>query len=532
MSTIDQQLGQKMMVAFVGREATAVILSTIAQNHLGGITLFRHHNIENPAQIRALTASLQQAAAESGQPPLLIAADQETGQLMGLGDGFTPFPGNMALGATRDPELAYQMGQAIGRELAAVGVNVNYAPVCDINTNPANPNIGIRAFSDDPKLASALTTAVVQGMQSAGIAATGKHFPGLGEGAVDSHHELPTLDHSWTRFKETELPPFLAAINGGVKLLMTGHVGVTALTERPDLPATLSRQVMHTLLRETLGFEGLVISDAMDMHAIAQGDGQVLDAITAVRAGVDLLLMTTDTAVNERVFAGLRHAAQRLMIDTAVVEQSARRILALKEWLAQQPQPDLDIINCPAHQALAAEISGRAITLVRDEAGLLPLHSHLSPEFKIAVLLPQPQDLTPADTSSFVQHTLAQAIRAHHPAGRVLEIIYPHEPTVAQTEVILSQLGDADLLLLGTISASLYPAQAEFARAVLALSKPTVTIALRTPYDLTVYPEAQTHICTYGFHAPSMTALAARLWGEETFTGVLPVAVAVLSDER
>lgn len=520
--TTKQQLGQKMMLAFVGTEPTAVIKDQIADNHIAGLTLFRHHNIQNPAQIRALTAALQQAAADARQPLLLIAADQETGQLMGLGEGFTLFPGNMALGATRDPDLAYQMGLAIGRELAAVGVNVNYAPVCDINTNPANPNIGIRAFGDDPQLASEMATAVVKGMQTAGIAATAKHFPGLGEGAVDSHHELPSLDHNWERFKTTELPPFQAAINADVKLMMTGHVGVTALTESKDLPATLSRRVMHTLLRETLGFAGLVISDAMDMKAIAQGDGQVIDAIAAVRAGVDLLLMTTDTAVNERVFTGLYQAARRNVIDTAVIETSVARILALKKWLAEQDdQPDLSVVNCSAHQTLAAEISAKAITLVRDDAQLLPLH--LDSAATIAVLLPQPQDLTPADTSSFVRHTLADAVRAYHPADKVREIPFSQEPTAAETTAVLDQIRDADLIILGTISASLYPAQAKLARAVLAQGTPTVTVALRTPYDLTAYPDATTHICTYGFYEPSMVALAARLWGKAPFTGQLPV---------
>ncbi|MCA9980960.1 MAG: hypothetical protein KDD89_09005, partial [Anaerolineales bacterium] len=245
------------------------------------------------------------------------------------------------------------------------------------------------------------------------------------------------------------------------------------------LPATLSRRVMHTLLRETLGFEGVVISDAMDMKAISQGDGQVIDAIAAVRAGVDLLLMTANPDVNERVFAGLHQAARRFVIDTAVVENSVERILALKKWLAQQEQPDLDVVNCTAHRELAAQISAQAVTLVRDDANLLPLRPAAGD--KIVVLLPQPQDLTPADTSSYVKHTLADAVRAHHPAANVCELIFAHEPTTAEIQAITAKLADADLVILGTISASLYPAQAELARAVLAQGKPTVTVALRTP---------------------------------------------------
>jgi beta-N-acetylhexosaminidase len=526
MLTVEQKLGQKMMVAFAGKEAAAVILARIAQNHLGGITLFRHENVENPAQIRQLTSRLQQAAAEAGQPPLLIAADQETGQLMGLGDGFTLFPGNMALGATRDPQLAYQMGLAVGRELTAVGVNLNYAPVCDINSNPANPNIGIRAFGDDPTLASQMAVQLIRGLQEAGVAATAKHFPGLGEGAVDSHHELPILDLSWERFKQVELPSFQAAINAGVKLMMTAHVGIEAITGQADLPATLSRQALHKLLRQTLGFEGVIISDAMDMHAIAQGDGQVIDAIAAIGAGVDLLLMTGDEGVNARVFAGLHQAARRQVLDTAVLTASVQRILALKQWLAQQPAASLDVVNCAAHQTLAAQISGQAITLVRDTANLLPLT--LAPEANILLLLPQPQDLTPADTSSYVKHSLGSALRRYH--GKVEEISYPQSPTAVEQQTTLAQirqhLRPDSLIILGTISAHLHPAQAELAQAILQLGQPTITVALRTPYDLTAYPSAQTHLCTYGFYEPSMVALAARLWGKEPFTGQLPVKLA------
>src|SRR5690606_37834621 len=259
-------------------------------------TLFRGHNVESAAQVRALTRRLQQATADA-QPdterlPLLIAADQEGGQLLALGQETTPFPGNMALGATGDPGLARRVGQAMGREMAAMGVNVNYAPVCDVNSNPQNPNVGIRAFGDDPELVARFSAAMIGGLQSAGVAATAKHFPGNGDSDIDPHYGVPVLSQDRAALEAGPFRPFQAAIDAGVRLIMSAHVALPALTGRADVPATLQREIMHDLLRDELGFQGLIISDAMDMAAISQGAGQIIDAIAALRAGIDVLLLT------------------------------------------------------------------------------------------------------------------------------------------------------------------------------------------------------------------------------------------------
>jgi len=184
---VEQAIGQKLMLSFAGIEPSAEILAALKRQHVGGVALFRALNVENPAQVRTLTAALQQAAAETGQPPLLVAADQEGGQLMALGNGPTPFPGNLALGATGSEDLAQRVGTAIGRELAAMGINVNFAPVCDVIINPQNPVVGTRSFGEDPRLVARLSAAKIRGIQAAGVAATAKHFPGHGDTTLDSH---------------------------------------------------------------------------------------------------------------------------------------------------------------------------------------------------------------------------------------------------------------------------------------------------------------------------------------------------------
>jgi beta-N-acetylhexosaminidase len=510
-----------MMLAFEGAEAPEEVLTMLRERSVGGFTLFRPLNVKSPAQVRMLTDTLQAAAARAKRPPLLIAADQEGGQLVDLGERTTQFPGNMALGAARDPELARAVGRAIGREMAAMGLNVDYVPDCDVNTNPDNPNVGVRAFGDDPELVAAMTAAMIAGVQSAGVAATAKHFPGSGDADLDPHFGVPTLPHDEERLQCVELRPFRAAVDSDVKLIMTAHVAIRALTGRADLPATLSPHIMGDLLRKTLGFEGLLISDALDMAAISQGAGQIVDVIAAVRAGVDLLLLTADAHVQERIFRGLQLAFARGLILEEDIAASHRRILGLKEWLAAQPRPALEVVGCPEHRQLEDEAARRSVTLLRNRAGMLPLR--LPADARILTVMPLPADLTPADTSSYVSPALAQTVRAYHP--RTVEVIVPQRPTEDQIAALRSKAAGYDLLILGTTSAHMQPEQAALVRALLDTGVPAVTVAMRTPYDLISYPAADTHLCTYSIQPASLRAAAAAMWGEIPFQGRLPVTI-------
>lgn len=524
--TIRTELGNKLMLAFAGETPPARIAAWIAQRPLAGCSLFRHDNVRTPAQVRDLTAALQRLAQQAGQPPLLIATDQEGGQLNALGEATTQFAGNMALAATRDTALAERVAQATGRELAALGVNVNYAPNCDINTNPDNPAAGVRTFGDDAALAAEMATAVTRGYQSAGVAATIKHFPGKGAAQVDSHYQMPLIAHGRQRLFDVELRPFRSAIAAGAKMTMTGHFAIPCLTGADDLPATLSRAVMDDFLRGELGFDGVTITDALDMGALTQGAGQIVDVIAAVRAGVDLLLTTNQPEVQDRLYHGLQLAHSRQLFADERLRASLQRIAALRAWVASHPQPALDVVGCAAHQTLAAELAQRAITLLRDDAGLLPLR--LPAEARIAAIIPQPQNLTPADTSEMIMPTLATAVRAHH--AHVDEFIHPHTPGDNDIAALRQQAAAYDLLIVGTISASMNPAQAALANALLALDKPTITVALRTPYDLRTYPQSQTHLCTYAILPPSMIALANALFGAAPIGGQLPVTIAGIAD--
>jgi beta-N-acetylhexosaminidase len=511
----------RLMIAFVGAELPPSAARLINERGVAGVTLFRAHNIVDPPQIRSLTAAIQ-GARPAGAPPLLIAVDQEGGQLIGLGDETTQFAGAMALGATGDEGMAERVAGAMALELRALGVNVDYAPVCDVANNPANPALGIRSFGDDPEAVGRLAAATVRGLQSGGVAATVKHFPGAGDTAADPHHELPLVSRTNAELGERELVPFRAALAAGARMVMTGHFALPG--QDGDPPTSLSAAVLRDLLRGQLRFEGVTVTDALDMRALAQGTAQIVDAIAALRAGEDVLLGTPDEAALQRLEEGLTQAQRRGLIDTDDDAAAKSRLDDLRRWLGGYEQPPLDVVGCAEHRTLAAELARRSITLVRNDDRLLPLK--LAADARVAVVQSIPADLTPADTSSTVPPTLASALRRR--LAGVEEILMPVAPGEADIAALGARLAPFDLVVVGTFSAHLQPAQAAAAAAVLACAAPTVTVALRTPWDLLSYPSARTHVCSYGILPPSMDALAAALLGEAPFVGRLPVDISGL----
>jgi beta-N-acetylhexosaminidase len=505
------------MLAFDGLTLPGDVGTRLATAPAAGVTLFRFSNVGSPAQVRDLTAAIQAAA----DRPLLVAADQEGGQLLGLGEGTTPFAGNMALGAAADPGLAERVGRAIGLECRAMGVNVAYAPVCDLATNPRNPAIGIRSFGDDPRAVGELVAATVRGLQSAGVAAALKHFPGIGDVAADSHLGLPLVDADEAQLAARELVPFRAGIEAGARVVMSAHLAVPRLTGDPDLPSTLSRRVMTRLLRDELGFDGVSITDALDMQALAQGSNQILDVLAALRAGVDLLLTAPDAGARGRIESGLVHAAARGLLDPNDSARSGARVDRLRDWLAGFDQQSLDVIGGAEHRALARELAARSLTLVRDDDGLLPLR--LPTGARIAAIQPRPTDQTPADTSSTIPPGLAAALRERFAV--VDELVVDHVPSAGGIAAAREAVRDHDAIVVGTTAALLVPGQADLVNAVLDLGRPTVTVALRTPFDLAAYPAARCHVAAYGILPPTLAALADALAGVTGFPGRLPAAV-------
>jgi beta-N-acetylhexosaminidase len=508
-----------LLPAFEGHDPPAWLLRRIAAGQSHGTTLFLRANTESAAQLAELADALH--AADPGGLPLLIGADQEGGQLVGLGHGTTRFPGAMALGAAGDEGLTEEVARATADELRALGITVCYAPVCDLALTPANVSLGTRAFGSDPAAVGRQAAAHVRGLMAGGIAAAAKHFPGFGAVGSDPHYHLGVVDADRDELDARELAPFRAALDAGAGMVMSAHVALPAVTGDRGLPGTVSRAVMHGLLREDLGFGGVSITDAMDMKAVAQGSAGIVDSIMALRAGVDLLLMTPDRAEQRRLEAGLRQAALRGLIPAGGIRASRTRIMRLRRWLAGFERPPVQVVRGESHGSLAHRAAAAAITLVRDEAGLLPLR--MGQGDRIVVVTPTPRDLTPADSSVDEPLALAEAVRRSH--ADVRDVRVAARPTSAEIGAAREAVSGARLAVVVTLAANVQPEQAQLVEAVLATGTPTVTVAMRTPYDLADYPAAVTHLCTYSIVPASVDALADALFGRVPVRGRLPVEI-------
>jgi beta-N-acetylhexosaminidase len=359
---------------------------------------------------------------------------------------------------------------------------------------------------------------MVEGFKTAGVLTTLKHFPGSGEAAVDPHYQLPLLDLDLERLETVELPPFRAGIEAGAELLMVGHQLVPTLTGSSTVPVCGSEQAIDGFLRGDLGFDGVVISDALDMGALDQGPAQVVEIIAMMCSGTDLLLCMPDIDLTERVRLAVERGHSRGLIPDQVLRASVARIEKLRGSLSlARSRPE--VVGSEDHQRLALDLARRSVTLVRDDAALLPLSP--GDTGTILCLEPEPVNVTPADTTALYSARLAEAIRAYRPDAT--GIIYPHDPGHDDIAAAVAAAREHDLVIVGTVNAT--SGQVRLVEALLATGEPVVTVAMRTPYDLAAYPTAGTHLCTYSSHWPSLQALAAGLFGETRFEGHLPADI-------
>lgn len=317
-----------MVAGFAGTTLNSQTEDLIVNHHVGGLILFER-NFENPEQLTQLILDLQELAL-STPPfiPLFISVDQEGGRVSRLQPHFTRFPTPGCLGNSRSESLAHRFGLALGREMRAVGINMNYAPVLDVNTNPKNPIIGTRAFSNEPEWAARLGVAFLKGFREAGVLAVGKHFPGHGDTSQDSHLTLPSVNRDAQTLESVELIPFQAAIDSGLDVIMTAHVIYKAWDKK--FPATFSVPIIKNLLREKMGFQGLIISDDLEMKAVQDHIPFEDYPTLGTEAGVDLFLICHDTDKVKALLKQMDRDVSSKKIPLATIESSLQRILAVK----------------------------------------------------------------------------------------------------------------------------------------------------------------------------------------------------------
>ena len=356
MTALARLAGQLLSVGFEGTTADDDLRARIAACEVGGVMIFRP-NIATPGQLAALVADLRGAA--PGDQPLLVSIDQEGGLVQRLKAPATVWPPMLSVGGAGDVARTAAVGRALGEELAAVGVGWNFAPVLDVHTNPANPVIGNRAFGTSPERVARHALAFWRGLRSAGLVGCGKHYPGHGDTYTDSHHELPVVAHDADRLRAVELAPFAAAARAGIESIMTAHVLYPALD--PDRPATLSRRIATDLLRDELGFRGVLVSDDMGMKAVADRYSIEELAVGAIEAGCDHLLVRQPVARQRAAFEAIVRAAEARSDVRARVEESAARVAALKAaCTVPLPAPAAmlpSLLGTPAHQALAGSFT-------------------------------------------------------------------------------------------------------------------------------------------------------------------------------
>ncbi|MEU3407475.1 glycoside hydrolase family 3 N-terminal domain-containing protein [Streptomyces sp. NPDC006670] len=487
----------------------------VARYHLGGIVYFAWaHNTRSPHQIAALSNGLQRAAAGSGAGiPLLLSVDQEHGAVARIGRPATLLPGAMALGAGGSAADARRAARLAGAELAALGVRQDYAPVADVNVNPANPVIGVRSFGSDPDAVAELAAAQVRGYQGAGVAATAKHFPGHGDTETDSHVGLPVMRHSRAQWEELDEPPFRAAVQAGADVVMTAHIVFPALDPSGD-PATLSHPIVTGLLRERLGFRGVVVTDALDMAGVRQKYGDDRVPVLALKAGCDQLLNAPDLGL---AYRSVLAAVESGELTRARVEESVLRILEVKarRGLFEDPYADearVDaVVGTREHLEAADAIAAGTTTLLANPRGLLPLDAAAGPR----VLVTGAEPPSPTGTTGPPAQVLARELSALGCRAEAL----PADRAVAAAP------GRAAVVVCTYNVPEGESPQRTLVADLVATGVPVVLVAVRNPYDPARLPACAAEVATYTWTDVEMRAAARVLTGARRPAGRLPVPV-------
>ena len=529
--TLEEKIGQLFITYAYGDRADTTDPLDVAANQavhgvdnaaqlverykIGGVIYFAWSgNVDGPEQIAALSDGIQDAALAQRLPiPALIGVDQETGIVARIGPPATQFPGAMALGAGRRPEDAWLAAHITGEELRAIGITQDFAPVADVNVNPLNPVIGVRSFGSDPALVSAMVSQQIVGLEEAGVAATVKHFPGHGDTAVDSHYGLPIIGHSLAEIEQIDLPPFEAAIAAGADVIMTAHILVPALDPSGD-PATLSQPILTGLLRQELGYDGVIVTDSLQMAGVRQKYGDDRVPVLAIKAGADMLLMPTDT---DLAYTAVLEAVRSGEIAEQRINESVYRVLRLKFQRGLFDDPfssagQLDqIVGTPENLAAAQEITDHTVTLLKDDAGVLPLSAG---------------DARNVLVTGWGVSTLSALGAAIGERGQSVAVFETGQsPTQAKISAAVAAAQARDLVVVSTMRAWQQPTQVQLVEALRATGKPVIVAAVRDPYDIAYLTGVHTYLATYSPLPVAMESLTRVLFGEVEPQGLLPVTI-------
>lgn len=535
--TLEEKVGQMVMARAFGHYISASsdeyqrLVRLVEEMKIGGIAAFQADVYEQAV----LLNKLQRLA----RVPLLVAADYERGLAMRVRRG-TYFPDAMAIGATRNPDYAYRIGRAIAREARAIGVHQNFAPVADVNNNPANPVINTRSFGEDVNLVNRMVEGYARGLNDGGVVSTAKHFPGHGDTGVDSHIDLPLLSFDRRRLDSLELVPFKYAVEHGVMSVMVAHLDVPSIDAERGVPATLSSSLVTGVLRKEMGFQGLIVTDAMEMRGLVRGFATAEASVRAVKAGVDILLMPVD---EQAAIEAVVHAVRRGEIPEERINESVTRILMVKQWLLLDEERLVDIdhiadvVGTKEHWMLAREVARNAITVVKNDGGLLPLRQYGKKKL-LAVFISDVEDnrtdvnrpgqqLTNEPFSAY----FSQQLRRRY--GSVESVRLSSSSNQMDFDSALSKMRRADIVLLPLYvkvrssfgSSGLPKNMTGFIQKVGEVKKPVVAMSFGNPYVLSNFSGASAMMCAYSDAEVMVEAAVEGLFGEIDVRGRLPVTI-------
>lgn len=505
-------VGQHLVGGFDGFNMPEDVKQAVKEYKIGNFILFSH-NVKDSVQLKALCKELKEVVrGETGFPPFIFI-DQEGGVVTRLKEDASITPGAMAVSSTGEPKNAYTAGLICGRELNAIGVNFNLAPVFDINSNEDNPVIGVRSYGDTPEIVSEYACNMAKGLFDGGVYACAKHFPGHGDTNVDSHIGLPRIDKTVEELMAFELVPFIEASKNGISGIMSSHILFPKI-EEDNIPATLSYKIMTELLRNEIGFKGLTLSDCMQMAAIAKFYGTVQGMLMALKAGVDVIFASHDTGLCVQASTLMQENLKSGDINKKQFDTSTNRILECKKGLENFPHYSMDIVGSTEHREKVADIYTQSI--VHTGAELPKLGDN--PYFVSC----RPFVTTLAANPAIGENSLAEDMQKVF--GGECSLM-SNSPDSTEIETLVNKAKGHSSIVVGSYNAHIYKGQEELVHAMHALNIPMVVVALRNPYDVMYLPKGVSGIAAYSYNESTVRALVDILSGKRQAIGKIPLKV-------
>lgn len=507
--TLQEKIGQRLVGGFPGKEMSEEFIRLVKTYKIANVILFQR-NVESNAQLFQLCRSIQELVRRETGHSAFIAIDQEGGVVTRLPEEAVNVPGAMALAATADPENAYRAALLTARELRSFGINFNLAPVADVNNNPDNPIIGVRSYGDTPEQVGRYAQAALRGYLDGGVMASAKHFPGHGDTSMDSHVSLPVIDKSLEELEALELKPFRRLIEAGCPAVMTTHILFPQL-EPEHVPGTMSRRILTGLLKQRLGFKGLVVSDCMEMDAIAKYYGTSAGAASAMAAGVDLVLVSHTARRLEEAVLEIQRAVEDGRIPMEEMDASVEKILRYKAQYCRDPE---GTAGSAAAMAEAADLRRRSITLVRGRIPPMGDHPFFCgcADYRAGLVSNQQTNGT-----SFAEFMAARF------GGRAT--VTDKNPSPLAVSTVAESAKGCSAVFVNTYNAHLFPGQQALVQALGQLGVPMAVVALRNPYDLRSAPQEAAAVAAWDYSMATLEALAPILARQAAPLGTLPIAL-------